>query len=337
MSFDEVIGQREAQERLIQMVREDRLPHAMMLCGPQGSGKLPLAVAFACHLLDNGTPSAKAMLQKLEHPDLHFTYPTIKLPSMGADHKPVSDDFAKEWHTLIAQGLYITMDEWMQAMGGENQQAIITAGESDDLVRKLSLKSSQGGYKVSVVWLPERMNIECANKLLKLIEEPPLQTVFIMVCEEPDKLLETIRSRVQRIDVKRKAMEELQVGSENEFFLDMYKMLMRLAYQRKIKDLRKWSEQMAALGREKQRRWLSYFLRMTRENFMYNFQNEELCYMTQQEEDFAKNFARFVNEANVVPISELANLATRDIGQNANAKIVFFDLALQMIVLLLQK
>ena len=120
MSFDEVIGQREAQERLIQMVREDRLPHAMMLCGPQGSGKLPLAVAFACHLLDNGTPSAKAMLQKLEHPDLHFTYPTIKLPSMGADHKPVSDDFAKEWHTLIAQGLYITMDEWMQAMGGEN-------------------------------------------------------------------------------------------------------------------------------------------------------------------------------------------------------------------------
>ena len=274
---------------------------------------------------------------------------------MGADHKPVSDDFAKEWHTLIAQGLYITMDEWMQAMGGENQQAIITAGESDDLVRKLSLKSSQGGYKVSVVWLPERMNIECANKLLKLIEEPPQQTVFIMVCEEPDKLLETIRSRVQRIDVKRideadiqriarlangnwlKAMEELQVGSENEFFLDMYKMLMRLAYQRKIKDLRKWSEQMAALGREKQRRWLSYFLRMTRENFMYNFQNEELCYMTQQEEDFAKNFARFVNEANVVPISELANLATRDIGQNANAKIVFFDLALQMIVLLLQK
>ena len=370
MSFDEVIGQREAQERLIQMVREDRLPHAMMLCGPQGSGKLPLAVAFACHLLDNGTPSAKAMLQKLEHPDLHFTYPTIKLPSMGADHKPVSDDFAKEWHTLIAQGLYITMDEWMQAMGGENQQAIITAGESDDLVRKLSLKSSQGGYKVSVVWLPERMNIECANKLLKLIEEPPLQTVFIMVCEEPDKLLETIRSRVQRIDVKRiaeadiqealvsqrgideemarrvsrlangswlKALEELQVGSENELFLDMYIMLMRLAYQRKIKDLRKWSEQMAGMGREKQKRWLTYFLRMTRENFMYNFQQEELVYMTQKEEEFARNFARFVNEKNILQMNDLTNLCIRDIGQNANAKIVFFDFALQMIVLLLQK
>ena len=331
---------------------------------------MALATAFACYLLDNGTPSAKAMLAKLEHPDLHFTYPTIKLPKMSADHKPVSDDFASEWHELITQGPYFTMDEWMQAMGGENQQAIITAGESDELVRKLSLKSSQGGYKVSVIWLPERMNIECANKLLKLIEEPPQQTVFIMVCEEPDKLLETIRSRVQRIDIRRigeedimralierrgvdeeaarrisrlangswlKALEALQTGSENELFLDMFILLMRLAYQRKIKDLRKWSEQMAGMGREKQKRWLTFFLRMARENFMYNFQNTELTYMTQKEEDFAKNFARFVNEKNILPINDLANRAIRDIGQNANAKIVFFDFALQMIMLLLQK
>jgi DNA polymerase-3 subunit delta' len=262
------------------------------------------------------------------------------------------------------------MDEWMQMMGGENQQAIITAGESDELVRKLSLKSSQGGYKISLIWLPERMNIACANKLLKLIEEPPQQTLFILVSEEPDKLLETIRSRVQRIDIKRikeddickalierrgidetaarrisrlangswlKALEELQAGSENELFLDMYILLMRLAYQRKIKDLRKWSEQMAGMGREKQKRWLTYFLRMTRESFMYNFQNTELNYMTQKEEDFARNFARFIHEKNILPISDLANLAIRDIGQNANAKIVFFDFALQMIVLLLQK
>ena len=352
------------------MAESGHLPHALMLCGPQGSGKLALATAFACYLLDNGTSSAKAMLEKLEHPDLHFTYPTIKLPSMSSDHKPVSDDFAKEWHELMMQGPYFTMDEWMQAMGGENQQAIITAGESDDLVRKLSLKSSQGGYKVSVIWLPERMNIECANKLLKLIEEPPQQTVFIMVCQEPDKLLETIRSRVQVVDIRKtsnediqqalierrgineeaarrisrlangnwlKALEELQVGSENELFLDMYIMLMRLAYQRKVKDMQKWSEQMAGMGREKQKRWLTFFLRMTRENFIYNFQNEELNYMTQKEEDFARNFARFVNEKNILPINDMTNLAIRDIGQNANAKIVFFDFALQMIVLLLQK
>ena len=370
MQWNKVIGQKEVQERLMQMVSEDRLPHALMLCGPQGAGKMALATAFGCRLLDNGTPSSSAMLDKLEHPDLHFTYPTIKLPSMSTDHKPVSDDFAREWHELIMGGPYFTMDQWMQAMGGENQQAIITAGESDDLVRKLSLKSSQGGYKVSIVWLPERMNIECANKLLKLIEEPPQQTVFIMVCEEPDKLLETIRSRVQRIDVKKidnesvelalveqrgisqevahriarlangnwlKALDELQVGSENQQFLDLYISLMRLAYQRKIKDLRKWSEVMAAFGREKQKRWLSYFLKMARENFMYNFRQEELNYMTQEEENFARNFARFINEGNILPISDLANRAIRDIGQNANAKIVFFDLALQMIVLLLQK
>ena len=377
MTFSEVIGQEEAKERLMQMVSEDRLPHAMMLCGPMGSGKLALAIAFGCYLLgrrpenpDSPNIPEHPMLQKLEHPDLHFTYPTIKLPSMKSDYKPVSDDFAKEWHELVMQSPYFTMEEWMEAMGGENQQAIITAGESDDLVRKLSLKSSQGGYKVSIVWLPERMNIECANKLLKLIEEPPQQTVFIMVSEEPEKLLETIRSRVQRIDIRKTdndairralierrgidedsalrisrlangnwltAIEELQADSEKGLFLDMYKSLMRLAYQRKIRDLRKWSEQMAGMGREKQRRWLTYFLRMTRESFVYNFKEEELNYMTADEEAFAQNFARFINENNILPISDLANLAIRDIGQNANAKIVFFDFALQIIVLLLQK
>ena len=191
-----------------------------------------------------------------------------------------------------------------------------------------------------------------------------------MVCQEPDKLLETIRSRVQRIDVKKiadgdvkqalmekrgltedmakrisrmangnwlKALEMLSADSENEFFLDMFQSLMRLAYQRKVKDLKAWSEQMATMGREKQKRFLEYFLRLIRENFIYNFQNEELCYMTQREEEFAKNFARFINEANILVISDLANIAIRDIGQNANAKIVFFDMALKMIVLLIQK
>jgi len=377
--FEQVIGQREVQERLMQMVNEDRLPHAIMLCGPQGTGKLALAVGFAKVLLAEKVNSMFAdapeyvespMLKNLEHPDLHFTYPIIKLPSMGSDHKPISDDFAREWHELMIASPYFTMNEWLEQMGGENQQAIITAGESDELVRKLSLKSSQGGYKVSLIWLPERMNIECANKILKLLEEPPSQTVFIMVCQEPDKLLETIRSRVQRIDVKKiadgdvkqalmekrgltedmaqrisrmangnwlKALEMLSADSENELFLDMFQSLMRLAYQRKVKDLKAWSEQMGAMGREKQKRFLEYFLRLIRENFMYNFQNEELCYMTQREEEFAKNFARFINEANILAISDLANLAIRDIGQNANAKIVFFDMALKMIVLLIQK
>ena len=374
MQFEQVIGQQEVQERLMQMVSEGRLPHAVMLCGPKGAGKMALAIGFAKMLLaaNSQQPAAntQAMLDKLEHPDLHFTYPTIKLPSMNTDHKPVSDDFAREWHEMVMAGPYFTMTEWLERMGGENQQAIITAGESDALIRKLSLKSSQGGYKVSLIWLPERMNTECANKILKLLEEPPSQTVFLMVCEEPEKLLETIRSRVQRIDVKKiadgdicqalkekrgltddmaqrisrmangswlKALEMLNADSENELFLDMFQSLMRLAYQRKVKDLKTWAERMAAMGREKQKRFLEYFLRLVRENFMYNFQRPELVYMTQREEDFARNFARFINEANILPITDLANLAIRDIGQNANAKIVFFDMALQMIVLLIQK
>ena len=197
-----------------------------------------------------------------------------------------------------------------------------------------------------------------------------MQTIFIMACEEPDKLLETIKSRTQRIDVKKidnesirraliekrgineesaeriarlvngnwqKAVEELQAGGENELFLDMFQQVMRLAYMRNIKEIKKWSETIAGFGRERQKRFLDYFLRLARENFMYNFQNKELVYMTQREEDFAKNFARFINENNILQIYDITNKAIRDISQNANGKIVFFDLALHMIVLLLQK
>lgn len=379
MKFSDVIGQEEARERLVGMVAEGRLPHALMLCGPEGSGKMALALAFATYLLcerhDGAGDACGECLQckmagKWEHPDLHFTFPTIKLPTMGPDHKPVSDDFATQWRQMLAAGPYFTMNQWMEMMGGENQQAIITAGESDELSRKLSLKSSQGGYKVSVIWLPERMNQECANKLLKLIEEPPSMTVFIMVSEEPDKLLDTIRSRTQRIDIKRtdnesikralvelrgigddtaqriarmangnwiKATEALDADNENELFLDLFQQLMRLAYMRNVKELKRWSEALQPLGREKQKRFLSYFLRLVRENFMYNFQRPELTYMTKREEDFARNFARYVNEANVLQMSDLANRAIRDIGQNANAKIVFFDMAMRMIVLLMAR
>lgn len=353
---------------LRQLSDTGRLPHAIMLCGASGQGKLALATAFGCYLLGATEETDPPMLAKLEHPDLHFTYPTIKLPSMGADHKPVSDDFAREWQQLTRAGMYFSLNQWLTAMGAENQQAVITAGESEDLVRKLSLKSSQGGRKVSIIWLPELMNESCANKLLKLLEEPPQQTVFILVSEEPGLLLETIRSRVQRIDVKPiaendlrdaliqrraldentaarvarvargswlKAVEELQADSESAQFFDLYVLLMRMAYQRRIKDLKKWSDKMATLGREAQKRFLVYFLRMARENFAYNFGNPDLVYLTAREEEFAKKFARFIHEDNIIAINDLANRALRDIGQNASAKIVFFDLALQMIMLLL--
>ena len=379
MKSEKVIGQEEVWQRLITMVREDRLPHAIMLCGPQGCGKMALALAFASYLIcqnreghDEACGECRQckMLEKWGHPDLLFSYPTIKTPNMGTEHKPVSEDFAEEWRNMISRSPYFNIEQWMTEIGAENQQAIITAGESDELNRKLSLKSSQGGYKVSVIWLPERMNIECANKILKLIEEPPSQTIFIMVSENPDNLLETIRSRVQRIDVKKTdnesiqkalvgkygiseddamrvarlangdwltAVSELSADGENKEFLADFQSLMRLAYQRNVRELKHWSENINSYGREKQKRFLTYFLRLIRESFMYNFQQPELSYMTSQEEAFTANFARFVNESNILQITELANKAIRDISQNANGKIVFFDMALQMIVLLINK
>ncbi len=379
MDFSNVIGQEPAKERLIQMVKEGRLPHALLFCGPEGVGKMALAMAFASYLLtnpdgeDNGsidTTNALAMLRKWEHPDLHFSYPTIKRPNMSSDHQPISNDFTQEWHEMIMQGTYFTMNQWMKQMGATTQQAIITGAESDELSRILALKSSQGGYKIAIIWRPERMNLTSANKLLKLLEEPPHKTIFLMVCEEPEKLLETIISRTQRIDVKRidddaieqalitqrgidndaahriariangswlKALETLDTGNENREFLNMFQMLMRLCYIRNVKDLKRWSEVVSAYGREKERRMLTYFQQQVRENFIFNFQRPELNYMTLEEEGFARNFARFINEANVIEINELFEKANRDIGQNANAKVVFYDIALKLIVLLLKK
>lgn len=374
MTFDDVIGQKEAKERLLQLIKENRVPHAMLFTGPSGTGKLALAVAFASLLLNpEGNPNynnAKAMLDNFEHPDLHFTYPTIKLPSMASDYKPVSDDFAQEWHSLITKTRYFSIAQWTAQIGDDKKRAIITAGESEALLHKLSIKSSQGGYKISIIWLPELMNLECANKILKLLEEPPKGTIFLLVSEEPEKLLETIRSRTQRFDVKRiaeddirqalitrrsiseddatrisriahgswsEALQAIDVGNEERQFLDMFETLMRLCYMRRVKDLKKWTDAVSAYGRDKQRRMIVYFQRQVRENFVYNFHNLELNYQTREEAGFSRNFSRFINEANVIGINDVLQTAYRDLGQNANAKIVFFDLALKMIVLILTK
>lgn len=379
MNWSEVIGQEDIKQKLTSMVDDEHVPHAMILCGPYGCGKMAMAMAMASYLLTEGSvrinpqfnkANSEAMLGQWEHPDLHFSFPTIKRTGMSADHQPVSGDYAKEWRQMLMQGPYFNISQWMDYMDAANQQAIITGAESDELARKLSLKSSLGGYKVAVIWLPERMNLTSANKLLKLLEEPPHQTIFIMASEEPEKLLDTIKSRTQRIDMKRltnkdicdalvqqrgiddasaqriarlangnwmNALDALNTSNENRQFFDMFTMLMRLAYTRNIKELKKWSEAVAVYGREKQRRMLVYFIGQVRENFMYNFRNPELTYMTVEEENFSKKFSPFINELNVIEISELMERANRDIGQNANAKVVMFDMALKMIVLLLRK
>lgn len=372
--FSKVIGQTAAKEQLLHMVEEDRIPHAILFCGPQGCGKLALALAFARYLLCRapqdgdacGTCSPCRLFQNYSHPDLHFTFPIIKPKNKSTDSIS-SDYYMAEWQQLLKATWYFDLSDWLVRMKAENQQAVIYTRESDRIQQKLSLKSSMGGRKVSFIWLPERLNTECANKLLKLIEEPPAGTVFLLVSDQPDKILPTIQSRTQRITLKgidtptleqaiaathpecdataiarraagsyTKALQLLRSDGDSELYLNLFISLMRLSYQRKIKEMQAWSDQVAALGRERQRQFLTYCQQLVRENFMYNFHRPELNYMSEKEEAFARNFARFVNERNVIKLMNELALADRDIAQNGNARIVFFDFALKIIVLLKQ-
>ena len=374
MYFRDVIGQEDAKQRLIREAKEGIIPHARLFCGPEGIGKLPLAIAYARYLSCNNPGEKDACgicpscvkISKLAHPDLHFVFPVIKKKSKDT----VSDDFIAEWRELLSHTPYFNLNIWLEEMGAENQQAQIYVKESDEIIRKLSLKSSQGGYKIMIIWLPEKMNVECSNKLLKLLEEPPSQTIFLLVSEEPDMLLTTIQSRTQRfalygIEEKYiterlqnqyglqekdaisighrsegnflKAMESIHLSEENKLFFDLFVSLMRLSYQRKIREMKQWSETLAAMGREKQKHFLSYCQRLVRENFIFNFQDPSLVFMNEEEQDFSKRFSPYINEKNVMGIMDELSEAQRHIEQNVNARMVFFDFSLKMIVLLVQK
>ena len=375
MFFRDIIGQEEIKIQLIKNVQENKIAHAQLFCGGEGVGKLPLAIAYAryisCLNPSNEDACGKCpnciKFNHLAHPDLHFIFPVVKKKSTK---DVVSDDYIAEWRELIAKTPYFNLHTWLEEMGAENQQAQIYVKESNEIIRKLSLKSSQGGYKIIIIWLPEKMNQECSNKLLKLLEEPAEQTVFLLVSEEPDMLLTTIQSRTQRINIKGieekdlkealmnihglqeqdatdiahrsegnflKAIESISLNEENKLFFDLFVALMRLSYQRKIKEMKVWSENVAAMGRERQKHFLSYCQRMIRENFIYNFHNRSITYLGSEEEAFSTRFAPFINERNVMEIMSELNEAQRHIEQNVNAKMVFFDFSLKMIVLLIQK
>lgn len=388
MQFSDIIGQEAVKQRLLKDIEQDRVPHALMLCGPRGVGKLPLALALAEKLLceevvepsgpnlfgETEAPQrvrnahAEAMVQNLTHPDLHFSFPIIK--KKNSSTSPICDDYLAAWRAQLKKNAYFDINDWLADMKAENQQATYYVSESDSLLRKLALKSSQGGRRVIIVWLPERMNQETANKLLKVIEEPPSRTHFIMVCEEPDKVLGTILSRTQRISVPTlsedeisnalqthhavpaelaaelahvvqgsytQALHRMQAGNEESIFFDLFVALMRQAYMRNIKYMREWSDDMAGKGRETQKRFLQYAQRLIRENFIYNFQQQDkLNYQLKRESEFSVKFARFINERNVISIMDELSKAQIDIEGNVNAKMVFFDFSLKIIVLLIK-
>lgn len=374
MYFKDLIGQASSTALLRTAVAEGRIPHAQLICGGEGVGKLALAIAYArylcCTQRHTGDacgecPSCKKF-DKLAHPDLHFAFPIYKKDSSKT---PRSDDFIEKWRHAVAENPYMTLNQWMEYIGAENQQGLIYASQSEEIIRKLTLKSSEGGYKVMIIWMAEKMNSECSNKLLKMIEEPPAQTVFLLVTENPDLLLPTIQSRVQRItlpplnedtiaealseryglgeaDARQiahssagnwlQAMETIHLGNRSKEYIELFMTLMRKSYMRDLKGMRQWADTVAGIGREPQKNFLIYCQRMIRESFICNFHRPEINYMNTDEANFTSRFAPFVNEKNIFGIMEELAEAQRHIEQNVNAKMVFFDLSLKMIMLLKQ-
>jgi len=369
MNFSQIPGQKAVIDRLRSSVAENRVSHALLFYGPEGTGKFAIALAFARYIsCENRTaedacgvcPSC-VKYDKLIHPDLHFVFPVIKKKS-GTE--PVSDLYISQWRSMVLRSPWFSLSTWTEAMEVANEQALIPVAEATEIVRKLSLKSFESDFKIMIIWLPEKMNAETANKLLKIIEEPPARTLFILVSEEEDRLLATITSRCQHIRIpsipmealsthlvkvagmdQGKAMEIAAIANGNmvramelareddntAVYLDRFTRLMRTAYTRDVHALVSWSEETAALGRERQKTFLSYSLRMIRENFIMNFGGKEkkLVYLAHAEESFSLKFHPFINERNIYALNREFNLAYAHVESNGNTKMIFLDLALK--------
>ncbi|MBQ5663627.1 MAG: DNA polymerase III subunit delta [Bacteroidaceae bacterium] len=373
MYFKDIIGQKSLVAQLCRMVDENRLAHALLLTGSSGNGKLPIAVALARYILCSdrrdgdacGCCPACVKMDKLVHSDLHFVFPVKKKKGSSADSSPVSDDYIGEWREIFSKEPYFSYSDWLSMLDVENQQPMIYEKESSEILRKLSLKSREGGWKIVIMWLPEKMKEACSNKLLKILEEPPTETLFLLVAESTEHILPTILSRTQRIEVPRipngdiagalqcryaldddtarsiaqqsggdweKAESMLRVDNDKKIYLELFMTLMRMAYKRDIQAMKQWSERVAALGRERQKGMLEYCQRMIRENFMMNFGRNEMLYLSPEERSFSVNFSPFVNENNIFGIVEEISEAQKHVEQNVNAKMIFFDMALRMIV-----
>lgn len=372
MQFKDIIGLESVKSQFIQTVKENRVSHAQLLVGPKGVGKLPLAIAFAQYVscLDRkendscGVCSSCKKYQKLIHPDLHFVFPVVTGKGFT---NPVSDNFISNWRSQIESDHYFDLGEWYKTLGVDNSQGLIYSSESNEIIRKLNLKTYESEYKIMVIWLPEKMHSSCANKLLKMIEEPPKKTLFIMVSEEPTKILQTILSRTQIINVPkidssdlsqaltsefnlsgtelanvvrlaegsyRKARLLIQNSDENTFNFMNFVAIMRLSYARKVIEIMEWSEQIAGIGRERQKSFLNYCIRMVRENFILNLKKSEMVFLNGEEMNFSQRFSPFINEENVWILADELSKAHSDVERNANAKIVFLDLSLKLVKLL---
>jgi DNA polymerase-3 subunit delta' len=374
MFFRDVIGQKEIKKKLIQTVVDDRISHAQLFSGPEGSGNLALALAYAQFISCNDRqendscgicPSCNKYLKYI-HPDLHFVYPVNKTEEV-TKNDPVSDDFIFKWREMLLENPYSTLFQWYDKIGIENKQGIINTKESSEIIRKLNLKTFESDYKVMIIWMPEKMHPTSANKLLKIIEEPFENTVFLLITENPEQIIPTILSRTQILKIPgieesalfealkskfqlsdeelqdtirlsegsyNKAIEFIQRSEETEMNFDRFATIMRLAYIRNFVGIFEWVEQISALVREKQKNFLIYALRLIRENYQLNMGNMNLVRLSAKEKEFAGKFSAFINHKNASQIAEEFNKACLHIEANAYARIVFFDMALKLVKLI---
>jgi DNA polymerase-3 subunit delta' len=370
MKFSQIPGQAEIIAKLLRSVKEERVSHAQLFTGPEGCGSLALALAYAQYVsCENrtaddscGTCKSCVKYEKMIHPDLHFVFPVIKKKSSD---DAVSDNYIEEWREFVKKSPYFSLNSWFDSIEVGNAQGMIYASEASEIIRKLSLKTFESDYKIMVIWLPERMHPATSNKLLKMIEEPPEKTLFLLVSEEPDKILPTILSRCQLTKIPSFTNDEIKSYLRGTFGttelksadiarvangnllrsvelcendetsaqnLENFKLIMRFAWKRDIISVIGWSEEMASLGRESQKNFLSYSLRLLRENLMLSLDQlqNRLVFLAGEESEFSEKFHPFINSNNIFPLSEEFGLAFSHIEANGYAKAIFLDLGLKV-------
>ena len=371
MLFKEIEGNLNIKKQLLEGVKNNRVSHAQLFSGKSGSAKLALALSYAQFLncerraeSDScGTCSSCLKYNNLSHPDLHLIFPVLKANNIK---DPVSDHFIGKWRNFIIDNYYNSLNDWIDSFSTENkigQQGIIYKNEADNIRKKLSLKNYEADYRVVLIWMPERMNLEASNKLLKLFEEPPKGTIFLLVTENANQLLPTIISRLQKIKIANFTSEDIvshfgkkvlsfekakqlrnltnadlgritKILEYKEDKLDLFtdfSVWMRVTYKMDVQEISKWVDNLSLRGRKQQNLFLSYAIKMVRECLIYNFASKTLLKTNKNEFSFLTKFSPFIHEENSVMITEKLEESIKAINRNANVKILFFELSLQMV------
>lgn len=382
MQFSEILGQEYLKNHLIKSASQGRIPHAQLFVGPTGCGTLAMALAYSQYVLCNnsndensgGSDSCNIKFNSFSHPDLHFIFPTVSTSDVKT--KPKSIDFVKDWRQFIIENPYGSLFDWYNLLEVANKQGEIRVDDAQEILKSLALKSFEGGYKIAIVWMAEKMNVASSNKLLKLLEEPPEKTLFILISENEEDIIQTIRSRCQvlhfgalsektisnelitRFNIEEKlamkiahqaqgdfnkALHIYNDNSEDSPFEEWFVVWVRAAFRAKgnaaaIQDLIAWSDQIAVLGRETQKKFLQFCIDMFRQALLLNYQSPSLVYFEPKVDKFKlENFAPFVNGNNINDIFNELSDAMYHIERNGNAKIILTDLSIKLTRLIHKK